>query len=296
MLNPYSFQFAAMTTPCELMIYHASAQDAGAIARAIHSQTKALEEKFNFHAPGSWLNKAINERTKDCVEVDEQTYRVLSQVRQLSEQTDGFFDICVGSLRKAATQFPGLERSVLAKNLAPAMGLEAWSLHNGAVYFKDTRTCFDLGGVIKEFAVDEAAKLTAQAPGGSLVSFGGDMKVTGRKADGSYIRVGIRDPENKEHLLMTLAVENVAITTSGNTERQTQVGGKKVGHIVGQGGDNRLLSATVISDSAMAGGIFSTALVVKPDLVLPDDIQQVLIGADRKIYSDLQTLASAQSD
>ena len=278
-MQEFRFQFAAMTTPCHVSLVDACPKQAAAIAQQIMLRTRALERKYNFHNPDSWLNRVINQRRSRRVAVDAEAASVLEQVWQLSTSTADRFDISIATLNQATKHNPGVCRDALRDDLTDAMGTHCWRVDGHWLEFDDARTRLDLGGVIKEFAVDKAAELAADAKGGSLISFGGDMRVQGRKANGDLYRVGVKNPDAPEQMLMSLALENVAITTSGNYERQ--------GHIVSNTPKTSALSATVIADDALTAGVYSTSLMLDVATTLPDEMKCVVVDRYRQVYSNL---------
>jgi thiamine biosynthesis lipoprotein len=289
MLQAFKFLFTAMTVPCELILYESQFTTAQALAQQIIGRTKALENKYNFHNPDSWLNQTINQRSDQQVTLDEECTAILKQVRQLSVMTNGLFDITVGSLSHAAKSQPNKPLHELKTELQSAMGINSWHLDKHTLLFNDPRSCLDLGGVIKEFAVDEAGKIAQQASGGSLISFGGDMRINGRKPDETPFHIGVRDPENKDQLLLSIAVEDASVATSGNYERKTRFANEDKEHIIATTTESvsDILSSTVIAEDTLTAGIYSTALMLNPATALPDDIQQILVGKGQKIYSNV---------
>lgn len=278
-MQEHRFQFAAMTTPCSISLVDACPRQANIIAQQIMLRTRALERKYNFHNPDSWLNRVINQRRSNRVAVDAEAASVLEKVWMLSTSTVDRFDISIATLNHAAKEHPGVCRETLREELSAAMGTHCWRVNGYWLEFDDARTRLDLGGVIKEFAVDKAAELAAGAGGGSLISFGGDVRVQGRKANGDLYRVGVKNPDAPEQLLMSLALENVAITTSGNYERQE--------HIISDTPATSALSATVIAEDALTAGVYSTSLMLDVETTLPDEMKCVVVDKHRQVYSNL---------
>ena len=110
-----------------------------------------------------------------------------------------------------------------------------------------------------------------------LISFGGDLKVLGKKVNGDAYKVGIKNPFNPTQTCLSVPLYNQALTTSGNYERHDQIGEQQLSHLVhshqsltqAQRADIKPASVTVISPSTLTSGVFSTALMLKSDLPLP---------------------------
>lgn len=298
-MKPYSFTFSAMTVPCDILLYERSQAAANELAQAIFSSTKRLESRYNFHDAKSWLSKAVNEASGGYpvpnrhipktrkIRLDNEGLRVFRKIRHLSEATEGLFDVTVGTLTRAAKLLPHHSKAELEEMLGTAMGLDAWSVKGSELHIYHPETRFDLGGVIKEYAVDEAASLVRSASGGSVISYGGDMRVSGRKPNGDFLKVGIRNPQNTDSILASLAVEDVGIATSGNYERSVLIGGQRSTHIIGARLSHAVQSATVIGESALESGVYSTVLMINPEHTLPNHLQQILVDHHGKLYGNV---------
>lgn len=291
MLRAFKYRFSAMTVPCEVIIYEASSEDANKLAQFIFQRTKELENAYNFHASNSWLTKKVNERGKESkIKLNKEATALFDKVYKLSRATGGLFGITIGTLKAESKDFPTLCLEELNEECKLAMGLECWELCNNQLVLHHPNTQIDLGGVVKEFAVDEAAKIASTAKGGSLINFGGDMVVNGRKPNGELIKVGIRHPQNKEEVLLALTIENAALTSSGNYERYLTFAGVEHNHIIGVDVPRHSFVATsVIAADALTAGVYSTVLMLKPDFVVPDHIQKILIDDLGDIYTDVPT-------
>jgi thiamine biosynthesis lipoprotein len=91
----------------------------------------------------------------------------------------------------------------------------------------------DLGGVVKEYAVDRVAALCRGAGvAAGLVNLGGDVGVVGPRPDGAPWRIGIRHPRKPGRLLETLEMRSGALATSGDYERCLVIDGVRYGHIL----------------------------------------------------------------
>lgn len=285
----YPFTFKAMTTPCQLQLACANRSLAERLARRIEEETRRFEKKFNFYQAHSWLNRKINQRTGSVIQLDEETAVVLREVRALSQACQGLFDITIGTLKQAYRHTDTRERELAIAAAQQAVGLHNWWLEGRALHCPNPLTRFDLGGVIKEYAVDRAASLAREHASASLINFGGDLRVNGRKPDGEPFRIGIRHPQDKQQNIAVVALEEQALTTSANYERTLKVGDEEQAHIIGSRLDGEILSATVISDSALKSGIFSTALMINPTLPLPASLKVVLIDRQLRLHQNLIT-------
>ena len=92
----------------------------------------------------------------------------------------------------------------------------------------------DFGGIGKEYAVDKTAQLLGAASNTSMViNFGGDLFVTGRRANGNPWRIGIDDPDaTGQQALAQLTLARGGVATSGDTRRFLLKDNIRYGHIL----------------------------------------------------------------
>jgi FAD:protein FMN transferase len=113
----------------------------------------------------------------------------------------------------------------------------------------------DPSGLVKGWAVARAAERLAAAGAKSFcINAGGDVVARGRPAPDRLWRIGIRHPEDLEQLAGVLAVEDLAVATSGEYEQR--------GHIVDPHTSRRptgLLSVTVVGPDLGEADAYATA-------------------------------------
>jgi len=285
----YEFTFNAMTTPCKVKLYTDSEAAASVCFEDIKKNTLRLEKKYNFFDPKSYLHREINTRKRNVVKLDKETLNVLTQVRILSEATDGTFDITVGTLKSCYKHNTLEEVEACLKNKRPFTGLEAWWIKDKKLHTKDKQTLFDLGGVIKEFAVDEASKIAKKHKiPTALINYGGDIFVYGHKPGDEHFFIGIKNPKNPKENIAILPLDNQALTTSANYERNREIEGIAFSHIIGANTNQAgIISSTIISNSVLVSGVYSTVFMLEMDITIPDGIGVMLVDRDMKIHQNL---------
>ncbi|WP_181902146.1 FAD:protein FMN transferase [Thalassotalea euphylliae] len=274
-----------MTVPCQLTLVGKCQQQLERVAKLVEANTQRLAKKYNFYQADSWLNQTINQRKMSSVNLDKETAQVLSQVHQLSQATNSLFDITVGTVKALAQQAPELSYQALFSRCQPAMGIEVWSLDGPLLTFCCADTQLDLGGVIKEYAVDQAALICRQqGVEGGLINFGGDIISWGLKSDGNQFRIALANPVEQGQIVCTLPLYNQAFTTSGHSERAFFCGQQSRSHILARDGVSRqVLSASVLSHSVLLSGIYSTALAIEPMLVIPRTIASLFVDQELQV-------------
>ena len=112
---------------------------------------------------------------------------------------------------------------------------------------------FDPTGYVKGWAIDQAARLIADAGYRTYcLSLGGDITA---KSDGDKTwRIGIQNPTDRHSIIGRLAGKNFAVATSGNYERGDHVIDPKSGRPA-----KRLLSLTVAGPEVIRADVLATA-------------------------------------
>jgi thiamine biosynthesis lipoprotein len=123
----------------------------------------------------------------------------------------------------------------------------------------------DLGGSAKGWAADQAAhRLAARGP--VLVDAGGDIAVSGPRADGTPWPVAVADPAAPERDLALLALRTGAVATSGRDYRRWRQGGVWQHHILdprtARPAVTDVCSATVIAPTAPAAEVAAKLVLI----------------------------------
>lgn len=145
-------------------------------------------------------------------------------------------------------------------------GLEALELDPSARSIRMRPGCrLDFGGIAKGWAAEQAAqRLLPYGP--SLVSAGGDIAITGPRADGGPWEIGVEDPFNEGLFVESVFVSAGGVATSGKDRRRWIRGGVPQHHIIdprtGLPAATDVLTATVIAPSAMQAEAMAKAVLI----------------------------------
>ncbi|MDR0183127.1 FAD:protein FMN transferase [Lysobacter arvi] len=131
-------------------------------------------------------------------------------------------------------------------------------------------TRLDLCAIAKGYGVDAvAAYLRAQGIDAALVEVGGELSGFGRKPDGTPWRViveGWQGDEDEAHEPRVLALDGLAIATSGDRWHRREHRGRRISHTVdprsGHPVANAPVAVTVAAADAMSADAWATALTV----------------------------------
>lgn len=198
---------------------------------------------------------------------------VFRRSMEISEETDGAFDITVAPLVNAwgfgfkQGRFP--DRHMI-DSLLQFTGYTKVSLSpDDKVVKQDPRIMLDCSAVAKGYAVDVIAQLLRRkGVQNFMVDIGGEVVVDGLNPQGATWRIGINKPVDdslavNQELETVLHLSDVAVATSGNYRNFYYKDGKKYAHTIdpktGYPTQHSLLSATVVADDCMSADAYATA-------------------------------------
>ena len=266
MLKQYVYKFGAMSTPCELIIFESQKSRADALAESVVLEVKRLEKKYNYYSEISFLS-LINTRKEN--KLDQESKTLLTRAKQYYTLTHGIFDITTATLKPLYSSEISLNDLAEKKAaLLPFVGCEHFEIKRDKIIFDNAYTKIDLGGFVKEYAVDRAAQiLKKKKVKSALINFGGDIYAIGKKPNGERFKVGIKDPANREKNSEYVEIENQALTTSASYERNYRIENRQFSHIISKEESLQIpKSVTVISPTCVESGVYSTALMIEPEL------------------------------
>jgi FAD:protein FMN transferase len=260
--------FTAMGTTCRL-VSNGPDPLVAEFEEAAVRWVAAFEAKYSRFLPGSWISRANAAAGGAAVKSDPEIDRILALCHEMVFLTQGAFDptalplIQLWDWKRA--RVPGEAEVNAAKQ---RVGWRHVERRPGSVRLPVAGMSLDLGGMGKEYAVDQIALMAHQMGlGGALVDFGADIRVTGLPADGRPgWHVGLENPLKPGTAWCGLAVKNAGVASSGDYVRRFENDGRRFGHIIdvrtGWPVANGLRSVHVMAPSCTQAGMLSTAAFV----------------------------------
>lgn len=277
-------------------VYHIKYESAEALDDPIRQELEAVDQSlsvFNSQSTISRLNRGETDKT------DLRLFRTLQKAMEVSEETDGAFDVTVMPLVNAwgfGYKSGTLPTQKDIDSLRQFVGCRHLTLKADSTLKKDKPgITIDLGAIAKGYGVDCVAKLLLQHDVKNfMVEIGGEVITHGRNPNGEKWKIGISKPiENpapKDELQTVIYSENEAMATSGNYRNFYVKDGKKYAHTIdpktGYPVQHSLLSATVFAPDCTTADAFATAFMVmglekaKNVLERRKDLKACLIYAD----------------
>jgi thiamine biosynthesis lipoprotein len=202
-------------------------------------------------------------------------WQVLDYSHQLSQQTDGAFDVTIGPLSKLwrrarrQNELPAAERIAEARASVGHQFLRLDRERKTAQLLRANMR-LDLGGVAKGLAADEGlAAIKACGITQALVRASGDIAVGDPPPGQPGWRIAIAplDPDDPPTRFVRLA--NAAISTSGDSRQHLVVNGKRYSHIIdprtGFGISGRTSVSVIAPRGMQADGLDTAISVLGPE-------------------------------
>lgn len=255
-----------MGGPATLTIRHKpnDRQAAEVACHEVRCKLDELEAKYSRYNPQSLLSQINRTAGSDTsIEIDEEMRGLLQFCQQLQAQSDGLFDPTAGALNAIWNLQDG--RIVSPERLPETLDAVGWQhvqLNEKGVYLSHTNTRLDLGGIIKEFAVDMSVQ-TLRAAGfpNHIVELAGDVYASGNRNSEQPWRIGIADPRDPETSIRTLELTDAALASSGSYQRFFTHEGKTYSHFLNPKTGRPVegaISASVVAENTLIAGAVAT--------------------------------------
>ena len=263
--------FNAVGSPCRVEFAAATPALAQEIGRQIVLWISTFEATYSRFIPTSLVSRINQAAGKDWVPIDPETERLLALCHEMNFLTRGVFDptsLPLIQLWNWKQQPPVIPEDAAIQATLAKVGWRKVQRAPGKIRLPEPGMGIDLGGMGKEYAVDQAAGLALQAGATSvLVDFGHDVHVQGPPPEKKPAwHIGLEDPRRPGQCWTGLAVNNMAVASSGDYLRGFTAGGRRYGHILdvrtGKPVANGCLGASAAAPSCTLAGMLSTAAFV----------------------------------
>ena len=231
-----------------------------------------FEKKVSMHLSDSEISKVNNSAGVSAVAVSDETYQLLKRSKELSQQSNGIFDITIGPLVKLwgiTSDSPRVPEDSEIKNYLKRVGISKLSLNDEKKTAKLTNPYMeiDLGGIAKGYTSSKVMDIFKEnGVSSAVISLGGNVQTLNGKPDGSDWRVAVENPADTGSYIGVLSIKDKAVITSGGYERYFKQDGKTYHHIIdpanGYPANNGLTSVTIVSDDGTLADGLSTSLFI----------------------------------
>jgi thiamine biosynthesis lipoprotein len=251
-----------------------SEADRAATHEAVRAALDAVDGSMSTYKADSELSRFNRARDDQPFRFSAATMQVFQLARDVSEATDGAFDVTVGPLVNAWGFGPSRQtRAPTDAEIAllrERVGYRKLVIDAKSQTVTKTRPDIyaDLSAIAKGFGVDEAARaLDARGLANYMVEVGGEVRVKGHNAAGKPWQVGIERPDvTPQQALLVVAMTNLSMATSGDYRNYFEQDGRRYSHEIdpttGYPIRHHLASVTVLASECTLADAYATALMV----------------------------------
>ena len=242
------------------------------LQKEIEAELKKVDAEFSMFNSQSVVARLNN---GEKPELSNDFIDVFKLARQVSEDTNGAFDITVAPLVNAwgfgfkHEQMPSKEQ---VDSLRELIGYRYVTLKDKNITMQKPGMMLDFSAIAKGYGVDVVARLLERHDiKNYMVEIGGEITTRGINPERVPWRIGVNKPSedalNENHELQTiLNVTDKSMATSGNYRNFYVKGGKKYAHTIdpktGYPVQHSLLSATVLTDRCAKADAYATSFMV----------------------------------
>lgn len=238
----------------------------------IDSILSAFDNSVSLWVENSIISRVNNNDTS--VELDKWFIENFHLSMDVSEKTNGSFDLTVGAMVRAwGFGFDDKKRvdEKIIDSILQFTGYKKVSIVNGKVVKDDERTTFDFNAVAQGYSVDLISEfLESYDIENYLVDIGGEVRGKGEKPGGESWKVGIEKPaknrNDERDLKAVVELKGRSIATSGNYRKFYEENGIRYSHTInpktGYPARHSLLSVSVIAGQAAIADAYATAFMV----------------------------------
>lgn len=246
---------------------------------AVHAEIKALfadiDRKLSNYREDSEIAQLNRQRTTDWVPVSPEIAEVVDIAQQVYRRSNGCYDLTVKPLfdlwgfSRHENRVPTDEE---IKQALVHVGMSRVEVDRAGrrLRKRDPDLRIDLSSIAQGYSVGAVAALLEQhGIGAYMVEIGGELKVKGRKADGSSWRIAIEKPtpftREVQRILEFHQAQGTAVMTAGTYRNFFEDKGTVYSHIIdprtGRPVTHHLLSVSVLHEDPTWADAWDTALL-----------------------------------
>ncbi|MBE0537490.1 MAG: FAD:protein FMN transferase [Phycisphaerae bacterium] len=258
----HRFSHDAMATVYEVLIQHDDFPYSRQAAMEVFSEIDRIEQELSRYIPNSDIGRINTSPPGRPVQIGLEAFECLRIACRLYEETDGAFDVTIGSLfrclldekKQPRSPSPEALHAALARTGAHLLRLDP-DLYTVTVAVEGVQV--DLGGIGKGFTVDRIAAILREWGIDKALVHGGYSSVLALDApDGSDgWPITFSNPEDGQETLVRLSLKNQAVNGSGRGSGHI-IDPRKARPVLG-----RLASWSCTPDAA-SGDALSTAFMI----------------------------------
>jgi len=264
----YKDQQSIMGTLIRVELWHDNARKAGQLIDDVMKEMHRVDRLMSSYKKNSALSRINRLASKQPVTINAELFHVINRSLYFSRLTSGAFDITYASIGRyynyRKKQYPSdqtINKNINKINYKNII-LDKKRL---SIQFAIDGVYIDLGGIAKGHAVDRSFEILKRAGvKHAIITAGGDSRILGDKRGRPWV-LGIRDPRKARHIIGSLPLSDMALSTSGDYERYFVKNGEHFHHILNPStgkSAKSLRSVTIIGPDAITTDALSTSIFI----------------------------------
>ena len=259
-----------MGTLMRIELYAGSKTEAEAAFRAAYSRIAEIDRALTDYNPDSELNRICREAVGRFAPVSEDLYTVLSKAQEVSQETNGAFDVTIGAvshLWRAARKSHSIPDAAALHEASLRCGYRKLHLDKAtrSVRLDQPGMQLDLGGIAKGYAADQALSVLGNRNiQSALVAASGDVTFSAAPPDKPGWEIGVSSTQQSDApFTRVLVLANGAVSTSGDREQHVDRAGRRYSHVIDPGTEQGLtngLAVTVVARRGIEADASATAV------------------------------------
>ena len=253
-------------------IYHVKYEGSELLTEKIDAELQKFNLSLNPFNPNSIISK-VNQN--EPVEADDWFIEVFNKAKEVSDHSEGVFDItCAPLVNLWGFGFSKMDSVTpqMIDSIKQFVGYQKVRLDGRKVIKDDPRTLLNCSAIAKGYASDVIARLLErEGVENYMVEIGGEVTMKGVNQNGKCWRIGINKPEDDSTGIKNDVGEVVelckkgGVATSGNYRNYYIKDGKKYAHTIdprtGYPSEQSILSATIVADDCITADAYATAFM-----------------------------------
>ncbi len=233
------------------------------------------------------------------VKVSLELFKLIERSKQISEITDGAFDITfagMDTIWKFDGTMTGMPTAsqVLKAKMNVGYGKIVLDASDQSVFLSQKGMRISFGAIGKGYAADKAKELlVSKRVVAGVINAAGDISAWGKKVTGEKWLIGIANPLSKDTIFSWVPLLESSVATAGNSEQFVMINGIKYSNIINPDtgypatGINRV---SIFSKSAELCDALATAIMVMgrdAGLALVNQLggtEVIIVDSDNELY------------
>lgn len=205
------------------------------------------------------------------VKVSVELFKLIERANQISEITDGAFDITFAGLDRiwkfdGSIKYKPTKEEIMQSVSKVGYRKIILNSEDHSVFLQLKGMRIGLGGIAKGYAADKAKELlVGKQVRAGVINASGDLTTWGTKATGEKWLIGIANPLSKDKIFSWLPVLESSVATSESYDKYITFEGKKYSHILDPRTGSPISginSVSVFSQTAEWSDALATAIFV----------------------------------